>query len=183
MTSETFQEFKASIEASDWHYGIEFRGMRPAFKLAEASFLKIKYPSSPGAVGYCANLTARLSSLYFDRAHFRGACLGFADEPFSGWEQAAGRAFVDRVRAGFGDLRPFEEVDVFRFRSDEIELLTAFVILGTVLAWDVYVISPSGDRIVFISHDEVFGVIAKTAEVKDAIMSTLTDEVLGVFPQ
>jgi hypothetical protein len=183
MTSETFQEFKESIEASDWHYGIAFQGMRPSFKSAEASFLKIKYPTSPGTVGYCANLTATLSSLYFDRAHFNGASLWFADEPFSGWEQAAGRVFIDRVRAGFGDLRPFAEVDVFRFLSDEIELLTAFVVMGTVLAWDVYVLSPSGDRIVFISHDELFGVIAKTAEVKEAIMSTITNEVLGVFPQ
>jgi hypothetical protein len=122
MTSETFQEFKESIEASDGHYGIAFQGMRPSF-------------------------------------------------------------FVDRIRAGFGDLRPFEEVDVFKFRSDEIELLTAFVILGTVLAWDVYVLPPRGDRIVFISHDELFGVIAKTTEVKDAILVTLTDGVLGVFPQ
>jgi hypothetical protein len=183
MTSETFQEFKESIEASDGHYGIAFQGMRPSFKSKEASFLKIKYPSSPGTTGYCANLTATLSSRYFDRAHFDGASLWFADEPFSGWEQAAGRVFVDRIRAGFGDLRPFEEVDVFKFRSDEIELLTAFVILGTVLAWDVYVLPPRGDRIVFISHDELFGVIAKTTEVKDAILVTLTDGVLGVFPQ
>jgi hypothetical protein len=183
MTSETFQEFKESIEASDWHYGLTFQGMRPSFKSAEASFLKIKYPSSVGTVGYCANLTAILSSSYFDRAHFDGACLWFSDEPRSAWEQAAGRVFIDRVRAGFGDLRPFEEVEIFRFRSDEVELLTAFVILGTVLAWDLYVLAPRGDSIVFISHDELFGVIAKTTEVKEAILSTLTDSVLGVFPQ
>jgi hypothetical protein len=124
-----------------------------------------------------------LTSLYFDRAHFSGASPWFADEPFSGWEQAAGRVVIDRIRAGFGDLRQFEEVSAYRFRSDEIALLTAFVILGIVLAWDVYVLSPRGDRIVFISHDELFGVIAKTTEVREEIFRQLPDDILGASPQ
>ncbi len=183
MTSEPFEEFKAGIEASDWHYGITFNRLRPSFKSSDATFLRLKFPTSPGKVGYAANLSATLSSNYYDRSHFDGAALWFADEPFSQWEQAAGRVVIDRIRAGFGDLRPFSFDLVHHFRSEEIELLTAFMILGTVLAWDFYVLSPRGDCIVLMSHDELFGVFVKTPEAKAEIKTLLGDEIISESPQ
>jgi hypothetical protein len=183
MTSEPFDDFRHRIEASDWQYGLTFSGLRPAFKSSDASFLRLKYPTSPGTVGYSANLSATISSNYYDRAHFDGATLWFADEPFSQWEQAAGRVAIDRIRAGFGDLRPFSFSMAHRFQSEEIELLTAFMILGTVLAWDFYVLPSRGDRIVFMSHDELFGVIVKTLEAKTQIMTLVNADFVSESPQ
>ncbi len=167
----------------EWHYGIAFTRLRPAFKSSDASFLRLTYPTSPGKLGYAANVAATLSSTYNDRAHFDGATIWFADDPFDGWEHAAGRVVIDRIRAGFGDLRPFSFKLVHHFRSEEIELLTAFIILGTVLAWDFYVLPPRGDRIVFMSHDELFGVIVKTLEAKAEIKTLLGDEIVGESSQ
>jgi hypothetical protein len=178
MTSETFQEFKARIEASDWHYGIFFTGLRPSFKSDQASFLRLGYPTSPGTVAYAANLSVRIASMYYDRAYFGGATLWFADAPFDSWEHAAGRVVIDRIRAGLGDLRPFSFDLIHHFQSEEIELLTAFMILGTVLAWDFYVLSPDGNRIIFMSHDELFGVYTKTDEVKAELSVLLSDEIV-----
>ena len=183
MTSEPFKEFQRRIEESDWHFGLTFNGLRPVFKSIDSSFLRLNYPTSPGTVAYCANTSARISSNYYDRAHFDGATLWFADEPFSQWEQAAGRVVIDRIRAGFGDLRPFNFLMVHHFQSEEIELLTAFMILGTVLAWDFYVLPPRGDRIVFMSHDELFGIMVKTLEAKAEIKALLGDEIMSDSPQ
>jgi hypothetical protein len=104
--------------------------------------------------------------------------LWFADEPFEGWEHAAGRVVIDRIRAGFGDLRPYSFNLVHTFRREEIELLTAFMILGTVLAWDFYVLPPDGNCIVFMSHDELFGVYIKTSDVKTNLTTLLGDEIV-----
>jgi hypothetical protein len=178
MTSETFEEFKARIEGSDWHYGISFDRQRPTFKSPEAAFLELEYPTHPGSIAHASNLAARVTSRYYDRAHFTGATLWFADEPFEGWEQAAGRVVIDRIRAGFGDLRPYSFNLVHTFRREEIELLTAFMILGTVLAWDFYVLPPDGNRIVFMSHDELFGVYTKSGEVKAELAILFGDEIV-----
>lgn len=178
MTSETFKEFSARITQASWHYGVSFDRQRPKFSSAEADFLKLDYPTHPGSIAYAATLVARVLS-YGDRADFDGATLWFADEPFEGWEQAAGRVLIDRIRAGFGDLRPYSFNLVHTFRREEIELLTAFIILGTVLAWDFYVLPPDGNRIVFMSHDELFGAYTKTNEVTAHLRTLLGDDIIN----
>ena len=141
-----------------WH---RVHPIEASLQISRCQLLTIAIPHQSGKIGYAATLSAGLVSLYFDRAHFRGATLWFADDPFDGWEQSAGRVVIDRIRAGFGDLRPFSFNLVHHFQREEIDLLTAFMILGTVLAWDYYVLSPSGDRIVFVSYDELFWDICK----------------------
>jgi len=113
----------------------------------------------------------------------RGAYLWFADEPFSQSEQAAGRFAIDRIRAGFGDLRPFDFTYVYKFRSEEIELLTTFIILAIVLLWDVYILTGWRDRIVHISHDGLFGVYAKDTETKLRINEAFPKAFLGEYPK
>ncbi len=183
MITETFEEFETWITAAKSHFGIEFDELRPSFVSSEARFLKFAYPTSPHSTGYCANLCATMASTYYDRAHFDGARLWFADEPFSSWEQAAGRVAIDRIRAGFGDLRPIQYDFVCTFRGEEIELLTAFVIFGFVLLWDVYIVTGLGDRIIHISHDGLFGIFAKTAEATEKIMEAFPNLVLGEYEQ
>jgi len=53
------------------------------------------------------------------------------------------------------------------------------MILGTVLAWDFYVLPPDGDRVVFMSHDELFGIYTKTSEVKSGLTTLLGDEIMS----
>ena len=183
MTTDTFEQFKTWVTGESTHFEITFHGLRPSFGGSEVRFLKFAYPTHPSSVAYCANLSATLSSTYYDRAHFDGAYLWFADEPFSQWEQAAGRVAIDRIRAGFGDLRPFDFAYVYKFRSDEIELLTTFVILAIVLLWDVYILTGWGDRIVHISHDGLFGVYAKDTETKLRINEAFPESVLGEYPK
>jgi hypothetical protein len=177
MTSERFQEFKERIERDHWMYGIRFDRSRPYFEAPEARCFELNYPSTPVEAGNCANVAALLSSRYFERQYFSGATLWFSDaDIFDGWQYLAGRVVIDRIRAGFGDLRPFDEAEVHHFRADEIELLTAFVILAFVLSWDIFILAET-DRFLHVSHDEFFCVVTKTREAADYMKVVAKDEI------
>ncbi len=158
-------------------YGIRFDRCRPYFEIPEARCFELNYPSTPTGAGHSANVAALLCSRYFERQHFSGATLWFSDAGvFDGWQFLAGRVVIDRIRAGFGDLRPFDEAEVHHFRADEIELLTAFVMFAFVLSWDIFIL-PEADRFLHVSHDEFFCVVTKTREAAVYVETVAKDEI------
>jgi hypothetical protein len=177
MTSETTKEFKERIVRDHWMYGIRFDRNRPYFEAPEARCFELNYPSTPTGAGHSANVAALLCSRYFERQHFSGATLWFSDSGvFDGWQYLAGRVVIDRIRAGFGDLRPFDEAEVHHFRADEIELLTAFIILAFVLSWDLFILADT-DRFLHVSHDEFFCVVTKTGEAATQVTAAVQNEI------
>lgn len=88
------------------------------------------------------------------------------------WEVVALRA-LEKFRLGSGEARSIEAAPAHLFRGDEASEC-AFVLLLVLLAeWDAYFISPSGDWIAFINHDDFITVAAKTLEIGNGMKESL----------
>jgi len=82
---------------------------------------------------------------------------------------------VERMRMGYGDLRPLGEANAHWFRSDEVTDLAAFIVPCFVYGWDAYVIPSGGDCFAFISHDEYWCVTARHRESRDRLLVEFAD--------
>jgi hypothetical protein len=87
----------------------------------------------------------------------------------SGWKM------VERMRMGFGELRPLGDANAHWFRSDEIAELAAFIVPCFVYGWDAYVVPSVGDCYGFISHDEYWCVVARNQEVCDRLLADFAE--------
>jgi hypothetical protein len=146
-------------EADDIYYGSQ-----------DASRLWLKYPETPLRVTYASRLLSLVDSSN-DESGFYGAMLwlrlwniGSPQLEMSGWKM------VERMRMGFGDLRPLGEANAHWFRSDEVAELAAFIVPCFVYGWDAYIVPSGGDCFGFISHDEFWCVMARNQETRDRLL-------------
>lgn len=82
---------------------------------------------------------------------------------------------VERMRMGYGDLRPLGEADAHWFRSDEVTDLAAFIVPCFVYGWDAYVLPSGGDSFGFISHDEYWSVTTRHRESRNRLLVEFAD--------
>ena len=82
---------------------------------------------------------------------------------------------VERMRMGFGDLRPLGEANAHWFRSDEVAELAAFIVPCFVYGWDAYLVPSGGDCFGFVSHDEFWCVFVRNQEVRDRLFTDFAE--------
>jgi hypothetical protein len=172
----TDDEVLAFEEKNSWATGIRSDAEGNLFyDSPDANCITIPYPTTPLRVTYFARLIAMLGT-QADEAQFPGALLwlklwniGSPQLEKSGWHM------MERMRMGFGELRPLGTANGHWFRSDEIADLAAFVVPCFVYGWDAYVVPAGGDCFVFISHDEFWCVASRNAEVHARIIQDLRD--------
>jgi hypothetical protein len=177
MNVLTKKEARDYIRKNAWASGLEMSDRDDISYGAqeEASCIRLNYPETPLRVTYAARLLSMLGT-FADESRFNGALLwlrlwniGSAQLEKSGWKM------VERMRMGFGELRPLGEANVHWFRSDEVAELAAFIVPCFVYGWDAYVMPSTGDCFGFISHDEYWDVVARNQESRERLLAGFAD--------
>jgi hypothetical protein len=134
------------------------------YKAPEANCITLRYPETPLRVTYFARLVSMLGT-FGDEANFHGALLwlrywnaGTSQLEKSGWR------LVERMRMGFGELRPLGVANGHWFREDELADLAAFIVPCFVYGWDAYIVPSNANCFAFISHDEFWCVATRKPE-------------------
>jgi hypothetical protein len=158
-----------------WSTGIKIDANGDLFyDSPDANCMVMTYPETPLRVTYVARLISMLGTE--DEALFDGALLwvrlwtiGSPQLEKSGWR------LVERMRMGFGELRPLGTANGHWFRSDEIADLAAFIVPCFVYGWDAYVVPSNAGCFAFISHDGFWCVVTRTSEVQARLWEKLKD--------
>jgi hypothetical protein len=173
MTDDEVREF---TKKNSWATGVQVNSSDHLYYDApEANCITLSYPRTPLRVTYFARVIAMLGT-YADEAQFSGALLwlrlwniGSPQLEKSGWR------LIERMRMGFGELRPLGVANGHWFRSDEIADLAAFIVPCFVYGWDAYVVPSGADCFAFISHDEFWCVATRKAELHAQLLQDFAD--------
>lgn len=138
MTDNEVREF---VQESAWSTGIKIDTDGGLFyDSPDANCIVMSFPETPGQAAYVARLMS-LMGTESDEAFFYGALLwirlwdiGSPQVEKSGWK------LVERMRMGFGELRPLGVANGHWFRGDEIAELAAFIVPCLVYGWDAYIV-------------------------------------------
>jgi hypothetical protein len=135
------------------------------YNTPEANCITLRYPETPLRVTYFARLVSMLGTCG-EEANFYGALLwlrywnaGSSQLDKSGWR------LMERMRMGFGELRPLGVANGHWFREDELADLAAFIVPCFVYGWDAYIVPSNADCFAFISHDEFWCVATRKPEM------------------
>jgi hypothetical protein len=173
MTDAEVREFE---DKNSWSSGIRIdEAGNFYYDKQEANCLTFGYPETPLRVTYFARLISMLGT-QDDETHFYGALLwirlwtiGSPGLEKSGWK------IVERMRMGYGELRPLGKANGHWFRSDELVDLAAFIVPCFVYGWDTYIVPARGDCFVFISHDGFWCIATRTTELYAQLLKNLKD--------
>lgn len=140
------------------------------YKTPEANCITLRYPETPLRVTYFARLVSMLGT-FGDEANFHGALLwlrywnaGSSQLEKSGWR------LLERMRMGFGELRPLGVANGHWFREDELADLAAFIVPCFVYGWDAYIVPSNTGCFAFISHDEFWCVATRKPEMHSRLL-------------
>lgn len=156
MTAETAENLKAYLTKQRWIFNLSWdeEGIfRPFYENPEARCIEFPFPTRPSEISHLA-VTLPLQS-EMDNVQWSGGTLVYSD--WGIWEQRAnlaGYQMIERIRASFGELRPFSVVPVNEFRADEQLLLANFILAALVYGWDACYIPNYRGWFAFVSHDE-----------------------------
>jgi hypothetical protein len=163
MTDSEVREFETK---NAWATGICIDGDGDLYyNTPEANCITLPYPETPLRATYFAYLASMLGT-FGDEANFYGALLwlrywqaGSTQLVKSGWR------LVERMRMGFGELRPLCVANGHWFRADELADLAAFIVPCFVYGWDAYIVPSNADCFAFISHDGFWCVATRKPEM------------------
>ena len=172
MEVVTDAEVRAWLTEHAWNSGIKAGETKLSYDSADANCIELAFPATPGKAAY---FSSRASSLgLVEEAHFGGSLLWITYSELGslapiGWKQ------LEKMRLAFGETRSLQTARGHFFRSDELLDLRAFLLPCYVFGWDAYLVPfMSNDFFVHISHDEYWGVVARTREAYDRLFSELS---------
>jgi hypothetical protein len=176
MTDDEVREF---VERGSWSTGIRIDTDGDLFYDSPgANCIEIGFPETPMRTTYFARLISMLGTQSDE--FFCGALLwirlwdiGSPQLEKSGWR------LIERMRMGFGELRPLGTANGHWFRHDEIADLAAFIVPCLVYGWDAYVVPANAGCFAFISHDEFWCVATRDTEVH----AQAWEELKGLSPR
>jgi hypothetical protein len=170
MIAETEKEFATYFGNNYEWYGLRFdSGPRysrewftPFYDHVEAKCTGFEMPDSPSGFAYLAGLLPTLMT-GFESGAWRGGAVWYQD--FDVWNHqnnVEGWTMIERIRAGYGELRPFELATVNIFRDSDISILPAFLLAPLIYGWDAYYIPQDRGCFAKISHDGYWAISTET---------------------
>ena len=90
----------------------------------------------------------------FEPENWSGGAIVYQD--FDVWSHKAnveGWTMIERIRAGYGELRPFNQATVNEFRDNDSQILPAFLLAPLIYGWDCFYIPYTRGTFAYISHD------------------------------
>jgi len=183
MTSETEIEYVSHMAANHAYCGLRFDpGPRygrpwhtPWYDHTEARTLHFKHPANAPGFAYLARVMVELTdNSRLDSADWRGGAVWYQD--YDVWdhrENVTGRTMIERIRAGYGELRPFGSATVNIFRDNDLAILPAFLLAPLIFGWDAYYISQERGAFAYISHDEYWTLTVETTARFEALVKKI----------
>jgi hypothetical protein len=176
MQAMTDDEVRAFVTKNEWATGlkVDADGRGLYYDNAESNCIELEFPEKPMEVPYFARVA---SFLNLEREElFSGAVLwltlwdiGSPQLEKTGWRT------VEKMRLASGETRPIGAAPGHSFRSDEIVELNAFLLPCFVFGWDAYLLPSGADYFVYISHDEFWMVVTRTAAIHKQLLEELSD--------
>jgi hypothetical protein len=172
VTDAEVLNWLAKIESN---HGIRAEGTSLYYTNPSAKCMELEYPSNPLRVAYFSRVASMMG--IEEESMFYGALLWITLSTIGSHQvEASGWKMVEKMRQGYGENRSLQTANGHYFRSDEIVDLTAFLVPCFVYGWDAYVVhNAMKDFFIHISHDQYWGVVARTKERYDALFTQLKD--------
>jgi hypothetical protein len=181
MKSETETEYVDYMSRNQEWFGLCFdTGPRygriwhsPWYDNPEARSTGFLIPPEPSAIAY---ITVVLPTLMYncDPLNWKGGAVWYQD--FDVWNHeanVAGWKMIERIRAGYGELRPFDQATVNIFKDDDRTILPAFLLAPLIYGWDAYYIPQERGSFARISHDGYWAIETETEEAYQAIQEKI----------
>ena len=166
MIAQTSEEFENYMTTNYEYYGLRFKQnsvkSSPFYEHPEARWFNFKLPDYAGGFAYIAGAIPAIVSENSEFA-WRGGAVWYQD--YDVWSQqnnVEGRTMIERIRAGYGELRPFGKATVNVFRDTDLSILPAFLLAPLIYGWDAHYIPQERGIFVSISHDGFWDVSTET---------------------
>ncbi len=175
MNAMTDDEVREFMQKNSWATGIKIDANDDLFyDSPDANCIEMSFPETPLRATYFARVISMLGAQ--DEALFNGAllwirlwCIGSPQLEKSGWK------LIERMRMGFGELRPLGTARGHWFRHDELVDLTAFIVPCLVYGWDAYVVPANAGCFSFICHDGFWCVATRDSETQARVWEEMKD--------
>jgi len=107
---------------------------------------------------------------------FEGALLWIRQRGIWGdHSEGTGEAMIGQMRRSKGEQRSLGELPGHLFARDEAFEAHSYVLIPMLFGWDAFVVPESGDYFIFISHDGVAEVMARTADKVEELRQRVED--------
>jgi hypothetical protein len=153
-------------------YGHEW--FTPSYDHPEAKCTGFELPTFSAGLAYLAgNIPTLLTG--FERDAWRGGAVWYQDyDVWNHQSNVEGWTMIERIRAGYGELRPFGMATVNIFRDNDLSILPAFLLAPLVYGWDAYYVSQDRGSFAFISHDGYWTISTETEADYAALQEKLS---------
>lgn len=182
MTAETQADFSAYLSQNYEHFGLRIDltpryGHKPWFSPSydhpESKIIGFEVPDSASGFAHLAGLLPSLVSEDLN-ALWRGGAVLYQD--YDVWDHqnnVQAWTMIERIRAGFGELRPFSQATVNVFRDNDLAILPAFLLAPLIYGWNAYYIPQDRGSFAFVSHDGYWTIATETEEVYAGLQKKL----------
>jgi hypothetical protein len=107
---------------------------------------------------------------------FQGALLWIRERGVWGdYSEKAGEMIVQQMRLAKGESEPLEKRPGHLFGPDELFEMHSYFVVPMLFGWDAFVVPESGDYFVFVSHDGVAEVVARSADKVEELRQRVED--------
>jgi hypothetical protein len=173
MQAATDAEVLKSLTDNQWMQYVRADGTTLYYADSAANCIELTYPETPLRISYIVRVASMLG--LSDESLFYGALLWVTDSTIGSPQLVKGGwKLVEKMRQGYGENRPLQAASGHFFRDDELVDLAAFPVPCFVFGWDAYLVPhASNDFFVHISHDESWGIVARTEEAYGRLFSEL----------
>jgi hypothetical protein len=90
------------------------------------------------------------------------------------WPSSENWTLIERLRAGYGEMRNFKDAPAVVAEASEIDDLASFVQIGLISGWDLQLFGTQDMLRVWISHDEWVEFRAEDFGIIDQLRAELT---------
>jgi hypothetical protein len=137
-----------------------------AYKTSERLSFGVPLADKPSRIIALANYLVPA----WDAVSFKGAFLwirarGIGDDD----SERTGLMIFDQMRGGAGEKRSLAEAPATLFDPDELAAVFSYFVIPLLFGWDAFLIPKGQDYFVFVSHDDVACVVAKSKEAYDMV--------------
>jgi len=96
---------------------------------------------------------------------FEGALVWIRERGIWGeYSETTGSMIVEQMRLANGEREPVETRPGHLFEPSELVQMHSYVVVPMLFGWDAFVVPQSGDYFIFVSHDGVAAIVARTAD-------------------
>jgi hypothetical protein len=170
MTVETESEFAAWFIKNYEYFGLRFdpgpryghEWFTPFYDHPESKCVGFEMPTFASGFAYLASIIPSLVTVE-EEVNWNGGAVWYQDyDVWNHQNNVQGWTMIERLRMGYGELRPFGQATVNVFHDTDLSILPAFLLAPLIYGWDAYYIPYDRGSFASISHDGYWTVSTET---------------------